>query len=373
MQPIQMVDLQNQYHRYKNEIDSAIQNVLDSGAFIKGKEVAELEQKLAEFTGSKYVIGCANGTDALQVAFMALNLPAGSEVITPAFSYAAVAEVLHLLQLKPVYCEVIPGTFLMDPKSVESLIGPNTRAITPVHLYGQCCDMEIILDIAAKHRLYVIEDTAQAIGAFYTFSNGNKAQAGTMGHIGTTSFFPSKNLGCYGDGGAIFCSDDSLAKKIKMVANHGQEIKYKHEVVGVNSRLDTIQAAILLVKLKYLRDFEKARNNVANKYDEGFAAISGLKTPERAENSTHVFHQYTLTLEDAAKRDTIMAYLKENQIPSMIYYPLPLYQQQAYKAEIKMQPTEQLCASVFSLPIHTEMTDIQIEYIISKVKEFLNS
>lgn len=368
--PIQMVDLQSQYSRLKSEIDSAISNVLQSGAFIKGPQVGQLERGLEAYTGAKHVIACANGTDALQIAFMALNLSPGTEVITPSFSYAALAEVLHLLHLKPVFCEVNPETFLMDAEQLEQHIGPNTGAIAPVHLYGQCCDMEAILAIAQKHKLPVVEDTAQAIGAHYTFANGTVKQAGTMGTIGTTSFFPSKNLGCYGDGGAVFCNDDALAEQIKMIANHGQKVKYMHQVIGVNSRLDTLQAAILLVKLGHLKDFEARRNAVADFYDTVLAGMPQLTTPARAKSSTHVFHQYTMILNRPEDRDALQAHLKSRNIPSMVYYPLPLHRQVAYKQEIQMPLTEDLCSRVLSLPIHTEMTQAQLENIVTAVKEY---
>ena len=372
MQLIQMVDLQTQYNRLKKEIDAAIESVLQSGAFIKGPEVFSFEKELKTFTGAGHVISCANGTDALQIAFMALDLPAGSEVITPSFSYAAVAEVLHFLGLKPVYAEVDSATFLIDPASVESLIGPNTKALAPVHLYGQCCNMEALLEIAEKHNLFLIEDTAQAIGAYYTFSNGSRAQAGTMGHIGTTSFFPSKNLGCYGDGGAIFTNDEMLAKRMKMIANHGQEVKYVHEIIGINSRLDSVQAAILRIKLAHLKAFENSRNSVADRYDKAFSGHPKISVPKRAANSTHVFHQYTLTLSDDKLRDGLMNFLKENKIPSMVYYPTPLQRQKAYAQNVSLATTEALCNHVISLPIHTEMREEQIKYITEKTLQFLN-
>jgi dTDP-4-amino-4,6-dideoxygalactose transaminase len=373
MLPIQMVDLQTQYTRLKTDIDTAIGNVLQSGAFIKGPEVKSFERDLAQFTGAKHAIGCANGTDALQIAFMALQAAPGSEVITPSFSYAALAEVLHLLGLKPIFCEVHEDSYLMDASKIESLITDKTIAIAPVHLYGQCCDMEAILAIGQKHKLYVIEDTAQAIGAVYTFSDGTRKQAGTMGHIGTTSFFPSKNLGCYGDGGAVFCNDDALAERMGMVANHGQKVKYLHEIVGINSRLDTIQAAILQVKLPHLRDFEARRNHCADVYDAELGKIPGIQVPKRVANSTHVFHQYTIKLQSHEQREALKAYLGEKKVPCMIYYPTPLHQQQAYAQNLHMELTENLCKQVLSLPIHTEMEEEQLQYICSTIQEFFKA
>lgn len=373
MRPIQMVDLPPQYLRMKQEIDSAIENVLLSGAYIKGPDVATFENNLKNYTGAGFVTGCANGTDALQIALMALDLPMGAEVITTSFGYAALSEVILLLKLKPVFVEVYADTFLMDIDSLKAAITPQTRVIAPVHLYGQTCDMEAILEIAKAHNLYVIEDTAQAIGSQYTFSDGRKAGAGTMGHIGTTSFFPTKNLGCYGDGGAIFSNDPILAEKIKMVANHGQKVKYIHEVIGVNSRLDTLQAAILDVKLRHLDAFCAARQQVADFYDHAFSDLPQIKTPARAANSTHVFHQYTMTLETAEMREGLKKHLAANGIPSMIYYPVPLHQQQAYAQNISMPLTEDLCKRVLSLPIHTEMEAEQLEFIAQTVKQYFNA
>lgn len=371
MNPIQMLDLKTQYQGIRQEIDAAIQEVLLSTAFIKGPQVKAFESELAAATGAAHVIGCANGTDALQIAFMALDLPHGSEVIVTSFGYAALSEVLMLLGLKPVFIEVDEHTFLMDPAAIEAAITPATKAIAPIHLYGQTCDMEVIMAIAEKHNLYVVEDTAQAIGSEYTFSNGKKAIAGTMGHIGTTSFFPSKNLGCYGDGGAVFCNNPELAQKITMIANHGQKVKYQHEIIGVNSRLDTLQAAILSVKLKHLNAFTEARNAVAKSYDEGLVNVEELSIPKRAANSTHVFHQYTLTLQTAAQRNGLKNYLADNGIPTMIYYPTALHQQKAYEQNISMPLTESLCSRVLSLPMHTEMAEEQVQYIIQHIKTYL--
>lgn len=369
MRPIQMVDLASQHLRIKEEVDNAIQIVISNTAFINGPDVKQFEKNLSSYLDVANVIACANGTDALQIAFMALDLQPGDEVITSAFSYAALAEVLLLLKLKPVFVEVDPNTFNIDVALIEKAITPKTKAIAPVHLFGQCADMEKIMEIAKKHHLFVVEDTAQAIGAVYTFSDGTKKRAGTIGHVGTTSFFPSKNLGCYGDGGAIFCNDEQLSIKLKMIANHGQKVKYTHDVVGVNSRLDTIQAAILNVKLQHLDEYEKARQHVAQRYSEGFKNNSFFKTPDISSNTTHVFHQYTLTLK-GIDRDEFQGYLKEHNIPSMVYYPIPLHKQNAYRQDLSFPISEYLCKNVLSLPISTEMDNEQIDYIISTVNNF---
>lgn len=372
MRKIQMTDLPAQYAGIKSEINEAIQQVLDSAAFIKGPQVAEFEKNLAQYTGAQYVISCANGTDALQIALMALELNPGDEVITPAFSYAAMAEAILLMGLKPVFVDVNPETFLIDTALIENAITPKTRVIAPVHLYGQTCDMEVILDIAQKHNLFVLEDNAQAIGSNYTFSDGRVAQSGTIGHIGTTSFFPSKNLGCYGDGGAIFTNDSALAERIKMIANHGQKVKYFHEIIGVNSRLDTLQAAILNVKLKYLHSYEQNRNKVADHYDKALRDINDIVLPARLVNSTHVFHQYTIKLKNAEQRDVLKGYLNDHSIPSMIHYPKPLHQQNAYAQNISFKYSEDLCTRVLSLPICSETDEEQIQYITDKIKDFFN-
>lgn len=358
-----MVDLVTQYQNMKPEIDAAIQEVLDTAAFIKGPAVKRFEDHLAAYTGARHVIGCANGTDALQIAMMALGLKPGDEVITASFTYVATAEVIALLGLKPVLVDVHPEHFTIDPEAIKQAITSNTKAIVPVHLFGQCADMAPILAIAEAHGLYVIEDTAQAIGSIYTFPDGRQAQAGTMGTIGTTSFFPSKNLGCYGDGGAIFTNDDELAKKLRMVSNHGQSIQYYHDEVGVNSRLDTIQAAILDVKLSRLNQYALARNQAADFYDQAFANHPKVKTPARFAQSTHVFHQYTLLLSEGVDRDAIRAKLAEVGVPSMVYYPVPLHQQKAYLMEGNYPVTDRLCAGVLSLPMHTEMDEEQLSYI----------
>lgn len=368
-----MVDLQTQYLRMKAEIDKAVLDCIASAAFINGPEVKQFQQNLEKYLGCKHVIPCANGTDALQIAMMALGLQPGDEVIVPTFTYVATAEVIALLGLKPVMVDVEPKSFMITAEIVEAAITPKTKAIVPVHLFGQSADMEPIMALANKHKLYVIEDTAQAIGADYRFSNGTTAKTGTIGHIGCTSFFPSKNLGCYGDGGAIYTNDDQLAAQMRMVANHGQAKKYYHSVVGVNSRLDSIQAAILNVKLQYLDQYSAAREKAASYYDKAFAGIEGLITPYRVTNSNHVFHQYTLQV-PADKRAALQAHLEANGVPSMIYYPLPLYVQDAFKQYVpegfSLPVTEQLCSTVMSLPIHTEMDETLLAYISTKVIEF---
>jgi len=370
MRSIKMVDLQAQYARLSSEIDQAIKQVLLQGDFIQGSAVKQLESTLSERYQVKHVISCANGTDALQLAFMALDLPKGSEVITPAFSYAALAEVLLLLELKPVFVEVDPATFLMDVSLVEAMITENTRAIAPVHLYGQMVTMEPLLALAKKHNLYVVEDAAQAIGSQYC-TPGEHGFAGTMGHIGTTSFFPSKNLGCFGDGGAIFTNDDVLAQQLRSMANHGQTVKYQHDVLGLNSRLDTLQASVLMAKLPHLYEFEKSRRAVAARYDEALGSLDGLEIPVRTVDSSHVFHQYTITCKTAAMRDALKMYLAEQEIPSMIYYPRPLFLQTAYKQVVSMPISEDLCNRVLSLPICPELDVEQQEYIINNIRNFI--
>ncbi|MDA0783630.1 MAG: DegT/DnrJ/EryC1/StrS family aminotransferase [Bacteroidetes bacterium] len=370
MRSIKMVDLQAQYARLSSEIDQAMKQVLIQADFIQGSAVKAFESALAERYQVKHVISCANGTDALQLAFMALDLPKGSEVITPAFSYAAVAEVLLLLELQPVFVEVDPATFLMDVSLVEALITENTRAIAPVHLYGQMVSMEPLLALAKKHNLYVVEDAAQAIGSQYC-TPGEHGFAGTMGHIGTTSFFPSKNLGCFGDGGAIFTNDDDLAQRLRSMANHGQTVKYQHDIIGLNSRLDTLQAAVLMAKLPHLHDFEKSRRAVAARYDEAFGALDGLEIPDRTVDSSHVFHQYTITCESSAMRDALKSYLSDQGIPSMIYYPRPLFLQTAYKQVVSLPISEDLCNRVLSLPICPELDIEQQNYIILNIRNFI--
>ena len=375
MRPIQMVDLKTQYEKIQPQIDAAIKEVLDSSAFINGKQVGEFAQNLSGYLGVKHVIPCANGTDALQIALMALGLEPGDEVITPSFIYIATTEVIALLRLKPVFVEVDPKTFCIDPDAIEAAITPRTKAIVPVHLYGQSADMEKIMDIAGKHNLFVVEDNAQAIGSDFRFSDGTIKKTGTIGNIGTTSFFPSKNLGCYGDGGAIFTNDDDLAVKLKMIANHGQSKRYYHDVVGCNSRLDTIQAAILNVKLPHLDEYIEARRAVALKYDQAFSGNPKIRTPYRDPRTKHVFHQYTVIL-DGPDRDGLNKFLAEHNIPSMIYYPVPAHRQKMFAAfgggDYQLEITDWLTERVISFPIHTEMQEEQQELIISKVLEYIN-
>lgn len=366
-----MVDLQSQYQRLKDDIDSAISAVLQSSSFIKGPEVKEFEESLAAYCGVKNIISCANGTDAIHLALRALNLEKGSEVITPSFSYAAFAEMTLLAGLKPVFCEVNQETFLADCDSIESLITEKTRVIAPVHLFGQVADMEKIRQIAGKHNLYVIEDNAQAIGADYVFSNGEKRKSGCMSDISTTSFFPSKNLGCFGDGGAVMTDNPELAEKLRMLANHGQKQKYVHEIVGMNSRLDTIQAAALLVKLKHLDDFNNRRNKVADYYDGRLKSLSHLRIPGRTLKSNHVFHQYTIKLENEEQRNELQNHLKSKGIPTMIYYPIPLHRQTAFQQDISLPLSEKLAGQVLSLPISTEMDEVQLDYICTEIENFI--
>lgn len=370
---IQMVDLSGQYRNIKPQVDQAIAKVLQDGRFIKGEEVRLFEQELAEYTGAKHVITCGNGTDALQIALMALQLQPGDEVIVPDFTYVATGEVIALLGLVPVFVDVNRETFNIDIAQIEALITGKTKAIIPVHLYGQCCDMEGLMALAYKFGIYVIEDTAQGIGAEYKFNDGTTGQAGTMGTIGTTSFFPSKNLGCYGDGGALFTNDDDLAWRIRMIGNHGQARQYYHEVVGVNSRLDTLQAAILRIKLNHLDAYSKARSVVAEHYDAALVNDSRYLIPVRDRKSTHVFNQYTLRV-NGIDRDQLREYLKENNIPSMVYYPLPLHRQKAYNCynhdDESLQNSISLCNEVISLPVHTEMKAETQEYIIRRILAF---
>lgn len=373
---IQMVDLGRQYERLKPEIDAAVQSVMAGCAFINGPEVGRFGRQLAEYLRVPYVIPCGNGTDALQIALMALSLRPGDEVIVPSFTYVAAAEVVGLLGLVPVWVDVDPRTFTLDPGRIEAALTPRTAAIIAVHLFGQCADMEPILALAAKHGLYVVEDNAQSVGASYTFSDGNVRHAGTMGHIGTTSFFPSKPLACYGDGGAIFTSDPDLADRVRKIANHGQVRKYHHQLIGCNSRLDTLQAAVLEVKLRHLDAFNAARIAVARRYDAAFGALPGLQIPYRAPFSSHIYHQYTIQIEDG-RRDALQTLLTEKGIPSMIYYPLPLPAQEAFRRIARMPASPdvatRLCGSVLSLPIHTEMTPEEINYIIDSVEDALAS
>ncbi|MEW6773926.1 MAG: DegT/DnrJ/EryC1/StrS family aminotransferase [Bacteroidota bacterium] len=368
-----MVDLKNQYLKIKSEIDAAIQEVIDSTAFINGPAVKTFQSNLEKYLNVKHVIPCANGTDALQIAMMALGLKPGDEVITADFTYVATAEVIGLLGLKPVLVDVYPDTFDINIEAIEKNITSKTRAIVPVHLFGQSANMEALLDLAKKYNLYIIEDNAQAIGADYVFSNGTKQKTGTIGHIGCTSFFPSKNLGCFGDGGAIMTNDDELAKKCRMIASHGQSQQYVHDVLGVNSRLDSIQAAILNVKLKYLNEYISNRQKAAAFYDKAFSNHPEIIVPKRKSNSTHVFHQYTIQVKNG-KRDNLRQYLNENGVPSMIYYPIPLHLQKAYQDPRYKQGdfpvTEQLCASVLSLPMHTELNENILQQITSTLLNF---
>lgn len=368
-----MVDLNRQYEKIKPSIDAAMQEVVDSAAFIQGPQVASFAAALAQFQGAEHVITCANGTDALQIALMALGLKPGDEVITPSFTYIATTEVIALLGLTPVFVEVNPQTFCIDATAIEVAITPRTKAIVPVHLYGQAADMNAIMAIASKHNLFVVEDNAQAIGADYHLADGRKVKTGSIGHIGCTSFFPSKNLGCFGDGGALMTNDAQLAERIRMIANHGQKQKYVHETVGCNSRLDTLQAAILEVKLRHLDTYIDARREVAGAYDEGFASIPGVRIPFRSADSRHVFHQYTLILENA-DRTALQAHLQNAGIPSMIYYPIPAHKQNMFAAfdlgNLSLPQTEWLCDRVISLPIHTEMDDEQLQHIIISVQNF---
>ena len=371
-----MVDLKGQYYKIKDEIDSGILKCIENAAFINGPAVKEFQLDFEKYLNVKHVIPCANGTDALQIAMMALDLKPGDEVICPAFTYVATAEVIGLLGLIPIMVDVDPDTFNIDVTILEKYVTPKTKAIVPVHLYGQGADMEKVMEFAQKNSLYVIEDNAQAIGSNYIFRNGEKKKTGTIGHIGCTSFFPSKNLGCYGDGGALMTNDDELALKIRMIANHGQEKKYYHKVLGCNSRLDTIQAEVLRVKLKNLDAYSDARNAMANYYDENLKGIDGLEIPKRAANSSHVFHQYTLKVKNA-KRDDLQNFLTKKNIPSMIYYPLPLYKQEAFEnyvsKDFSLPITEQLCQEVISLPIHTEFNEVICQYIVSEIKNFFKN
>ena len=375
MRQIQMVDTQTQYQKIKNEVDQAIKGVIDSSAFINGKIVQEFALNLAKYLDAKYVVPCANGTDALQIAMMGLDLKPGDEVITPSFTYIATTEVIALLKLTPVFVEVDPQTFCIDPVAIRNAITPKTKAIVPVHLYGHSAAMEEIMDIAREFNLYVIEDNAQAIGCDYIFSNGAKKKTGTIGTIGTTSFYPSKNLGAYGDGGALYTNDDELAVKLKMIANHGQSKRYYHDLVGCNSRLDSIQAAILNEKLKHLDEYIDARRQAARFYDNAFSDCPKIKIPFRASYSNHVFHQYTLILE-GVDRDELHKFLMEQKIPSMIYYPVPAHRQKMFAqyntANLKMPVTDWLTERVISLPMHTELDEEQLNYISSHVLEFVN-
>lgn len=374
MRPLQMVDTKTQYHNIKTAIDEAVISVMESSQFIGGKVVNDFANNLAAYHNSNHVIPCANGTDALQIAMMALGLKPGDEVITPSFTYIATVEVAALLNIKPVFVEVDPKTFCIDPLAIEKAITPRTKAIVPVHLYGHAADMDAIMAIAKKHQLFVIEDNAQGIGNVYTFSDGTAKKTGSIGDIGCTSFYPSKNLGAFGDGGAIFTDDDALADKLRIIASHGQSRRYYHDVVGCNSRLDAMQAAILNIKLKKLDEYIDARRKAADFYDAAFKGNKEITVPYRAENNRHVFHQYTLTLHDV-DRDALHQFLADNGVPSMIYYPVPAHRQKMFDAfggsDYHLPVTDWLTERVISLPIHTELDEEQQQFIASKVLEFI--
>lgn len=376
MSDIRMVDLEGQYQHIKQEVDEAVLKVIASTAFINGPEVQSFAKELEDYLGVKHVIPCANGTDALQIAMMALDLKPGDEIITSNFTFIATVEVIALLGLTPVIVDVDPATFNIDPDAVRKAITPKTKAIVPVHLFGQCADMESLLAIAEEHGLYLLEDTAQAISSDYRFSDGRSVKAGTMGHFGATSFFPSKNLGCYGDGGALYTNDDALADKARQVANHGMKVRYYHDCVGVNSRLDSIQAAILRIKLRHLDAYCDARRRAADFYDAAFAGLEGIATPFRAPYTTHTFHQYTLKL-DGIDRAGMQKHLADKGIPAMVYYPVPLHLQEAFKhlayKKGDFPVTERLCEQVMSLPMHTELTDEQLRHICDAVSSYVHN
>src|SRR5690606_8284763 len=375
MRKIQMVDLQSQYQTIKEQVNNSLTEVLESAAFINGPQVHNFQSELESYLGVKHVIPCANGTDALQIAMMGLELKPGDEVITTDFTFAATVEVIGLLQLTPVLVDVDADTFNINLEAIKKAITPKTKAIVPVHLFGQCANMEAIMEIAEAHNLYVIEDNAQAIGATYTYSNGKKAKVGTIGHVASTSFFPSKNLGCYGDGGAIFTNDDALAHTIRGIVNHGMYERYHHDVVGVNSRLDSIQAAVLNAKLPHLDTYNEARKKAAAQYDEAFKDHEAIITPFRSGDAeNHVFHQYTLKLK-GVDRDALVKHLNANGIPCGVYYPIPLHKQKAYADtrynEADFVVTNQLVKEVISLPMHTELNEEQIDFITSTIINFI--
>jgi dTDP-4-amino-4,6-dideoxygalactose transaminase len=375
MKDIQMVDLKAQYEKLGPEIDNAINSVLTSTAFIKGPDVKLFEQELQEFMKVENVISCANGTDALHLALKVLPLKPGDEVITTNFTFIATVEVVASLGLKPVIVDPDPGSFNISVNAIREAITSKTKAIVPVHLFGQCADMESIMEIAKEHDLLIVEDAAQATGANYIFKDGTTKKAGTIGHIGTTSFFPSKNLGCYGDGGALYTNDENYARKLRSIANHGMKIRYHYDDIGVNSRLDTIQAAVLRVKLKYLTSFNAARQAVADQYDLAFAGCASIAVPERSDYSSHIFHQYTIKVKNG-QRDALSKFLEMQKIPSMIYYPGPLHMQKAYEylgyTENDFPVTTELCKEVLSLPMHPDMEREQIDYITLNVLKFFN-
>jgi UDP-2-acetamido-2-deoxy-ribo-hexuluronate aminotransferase len=375
MRKITMVDLNTQYLKIKTEIDNAIHNVIDSASFVKSPVITEFENKLAGYLNASHIIACGNGTDALQISLMALDLKPGDEVITPVFTFISTAEVISLLGFKPVPADVDPNTFNINPASLESIITDKTKAVIPVHLFGQCADMQNIIDITSRHNIYIIEDAAQAMGCEYYFSNNKTLKAGTIGHLGCTSFFPSKNLACFGDGGAMITNDDELAERLRTIANHGMKVKYYYDMVGVNSRLDAIQAAILSVKLKYLNDYNLARQKAADFYDNAFKDIPDIIIPSRAVYSNHIFHQYTIRIKNPG-RDELKKYLQSKGIPSMIYYPVPLHLQKAFAflgyQEGDFPIAEDLCRTVLSLPMHTELDEEQMNYITRSVIDFVN-
>jgi len=375
MKPIQMVDLKSQYQHIKTEVDQGIQDVLDTCAFINGPAVKRFQENLENYLGVKHVIPCANGTDALQVALMALGLKPGDEVITTTFTFVATAEVIALLGLTPVLVDVEPDTFNMDLKALEKAITPKSKAIIPVHLFGQSCDMEVIMNLAAKHNLFVLEDACQSIGTDFIYSDGRKQKTGTIGHIGCTSFFPSKNLGCYGDGGALFTNDDALAEKLRVIVNHGMKVRYYHDEIGVNSRLDSIQAVVLDAKLKHLDTYNANRKKAADFYSNAFAKSDKLTTPVTAKNTTHTWHQYTLQLCESINRDELIQHLADKGIPAMIYYPVPLHQQKAYLdpryKDGDFPVAEKLAKTVLNLPMHSELDETQLKHIVDSVLEKL--
>lgn len=370
---VQMVDLISQHNKIRKELDAAIKEVIDTASFIKGKQVSNFENDLASYLGSKHVIGCANGTDALQIALMSLDLPKGAEIIVPDFTFIATAEVIALLGYTPVFVDVERNSFNLSLSAIEQAITDNTKVIMPVHMFGQCCNMESILALAKKHQLYVVEDTAQAMGAEYTFSNGTVAKAGTMGHAGCTSFFPSKNLSCMGDGGAVFTNDDDIAVKMQTIANHGMSSQYEYQYVGINSRLDSLQAAVLSVKLKYLDEYNQARRNAAKAYSERLKDIEQLICPMEDSFSHHIFHQYTLIVKDDS-RDELQKFLASKEIPTKVYYPLPFHAHAPYATfphdKSKLTNSIYLCKHVISLPMHSELSIEQIDYITSLIIEF---
>lgn len=377
MGTIQMVDLRRQHEEILEDLKEEFESVMQNSDFIQGKGLTTFERNLGSWIGTKHVISCANGTDALQLALMALELKKGDEVLVPAFTYVATAEVIALLGLKPILVEVHADTFNIDITEASQLITDRTRAIVPVHLYGQCADMEAIMSFAQTYNLYVVEDTAQAIGAQVIFSDGSTRKAGTIGHIGTTSFFPTKNLGCCGDGGAIFTNTEDLAIKIRMIANHGQKVKYYHDLIGVNSRLDTLQAAILDIKLKHLDSYCQARQMAAVYYDKALSELKNISIPTRSIFSTHVFHQYTIKVHPKSSRDELKNYLADNGIPSMIYYPLPLHKQKAYEQyvdrEIELLTSDSLCHQVLSLPMHTHLKSTELDHIVATIRKFFTN